>query len=687
MKSTDNFPKYANEKRLLHGGDYNPDQWLKYPNILEDDIRFMKQVNANTFSVGIFAWAALEPREGEFTFGWLDKIMDSIASIGGNAILATPSAARPAWLSQKYPEVTRTSHRREKMMHGGRHNHCFSSPVYREKVGIINHKLAERYKDHPALFMWHISNEYSGECHCALCQANFRAWLEGKYGTIDALNDAYWAAFWAHLYNDFGQVESPSDIGEGWIHGLNLDWKRFTTYMTIDFYKHEIAPIREITPDVAITNNFMGDFNAPSVFTGLDYAPFAKEIDVISWDAYPPWHNDYEPTAHTASKLAFMNDYFRTLKDAPFLILESTPSQVNWQPVNRAKRPGMHALSTVASLAHGADVIMYFQWRKSRGSTEKLHGAVVDHDNSPENRVFKDVEDVGQLLVNVSEIRHSRTISQVAVMFDTENLWAFDNAEGFSRNSKKYQQTVHAHYKAFWDANISVDVITPDKCADLSRYKIVVIPMQYMMTEKMMGELQAYVKNGGTLVATYITGLVNESDLMYLGGFPQKLQELFGIAVTETDTLYPSQRNGILYEGKQYEAFDYCAVLDLCGAEVLGTYTSDFYANGAAITKHTYGKGTAYFIGARTGADFLAKIYRDYLVESLNITQPPIQAPPGVSVQARIKEGKTYYFIINYTEEKQTLTLPYDMRDLITGKIIGAGRHPLPEYGVLILTE
>jgi len=181
--------------------------------------------------------------------------------------------------------------------------------------------------------------------------------------------------------------------------------------------------------------------------------------------------------------------------------------------------------------------------------------------------------------------------------------------------------------------------------------------------------------------------LVNESDLMYLGGFPKKLKELFGIAVTETDTLYPSQRNGILYEGKQYEAFDYCAVLDLCGAEVLGTYTSDFYANGAAITKNTYGKGTAYFIGARTGADFLAKIYRDHMVESLNVTRLPIQTPPGVSVQARIKEGKTYYFIINYTEEKQTLTLPYDMRDLITGKIIGAGRHPLPEYGVLILTE
>jgi beta-galactosidase len=672
------------QKRLLHGGDYNPDQWLKYPNILEDDLTFMKQVNANTFSVGIFAWAALEPREGEFTFGWLDKIMDDIAAIGGNVILATPSAARPAWLSQKYPEVTRTSHRREKQLHGGRHNHCFSSPVYRKKVGIINRKLAERYKNHPALFMWHISNEYSGECHCPLCQANFQKWLKEKYGTIDALNDAYWAAFWSHLYNDFDQVESPTDIGEGWIHGLNLDWKRFITYMTIDFYRNEIAPIREITPDVAVTTNFMGDFFMPSPFTGLDYAPFAREIDVISWDAYPNWHNDYETTAFLGSKLGFINDYFRTLKDAPFLILESTPSMVNWQSVNRAKKPGMHVLSTVASLAHGADAVMYFQWRKSRGSTEKLHGAVVDHDNSPQNRVFKDVAQVGRLMKDVSEIRHSRTESLVAVLFDTENYWAFENAEGFSRNSKKYAETVHAHYKAFWDMNISVDVITPDKCANLERYKAVVAPMLYMMREQTMDELAKFVQSGGILVSTYITGLVDENDLMYLGGFPRRLRELFGITVTETDTLYPSQRNGISFGNEKYEAFDYCALFDVCGAEVLGTYASDFYAGNAAITRNAYGKGMAYFIGARTGADFLSIFYYGILVETGYVTPAPIEAPPGVSVQTRKNGDKTYRFVMNFTEEEQGITLLNDMHDLITGQIIKKGRQIMPTYGVYI---
>ncbi|MCL2364755.1 MAG: beta-galactosidase [Defluviitaleaceae bacterium] len=678
---------------MLHGGDYNPDQWLAYPEILSDDLKYMKQTRANAFSVGIFAWAALEPREGEFTFGWLDKILDDIYGIGGRVILATPSGARPAWLSQKYPEVNRTDHRRQKMLHGGRHNHCFSSPVYREKVGIINRKLAERYKDHPALFMWHISNEYSGECHCLLCQDNFRRWLREKYGTIDALNAAYWAAFWSHTFNDFDQLESPTDIGEGWIHGLNLDWKRFVTHQTLDFYRHEIKDIRVITPDVPVTNNFMADFPNVAPFTGFDYAPFAREIDVVSWDAYPPWHNDYESTAHLASKLAFLNDYFRALKDAPFYILESTPSMVNWQPVNRAKRPGMHKLSTVACLAHGADAIMYFQWRKSRGSTEKLHGAVIDHDNSPDNRVFCDVAEVGQMLENLSEIADSRTHAQVAVLFDTESHWALDNAEGFSRQSKKYSQTVHTHHKAFWQANVPVDVITPDKCADLTRYKIVVVPMLYLMREKTMRQLQTFTQNGGTLVMTYISALADENDLMYLDEGAPILRDTFGIRITETDTLYPSQRNGVCYNGKEYEALDYCAIIQPtndANVEILSTYTSDFYANSPAITvRYTDAankKGAAYFIAARTGEDFLQDFYNQLIKEN-QITQPSIQTPPGVSVQTRHGNNATYHFVMNYTEEAQIITLANKMPDLISGIELNEGEIKLQPYDVMVLSN
>ena len=677
--------RYQQEKRLLHGGDYNPDQWLKYPQILADDLCFMKKVRANTFSVGIFAWAALEPSEGQFEFAWLDKIMDDIAGIGGNVILATPSGARPAWLAQKYPEVLRLNARREKQLFGGRHNHCFSSPIYREKAGIINRKLAERYKDHPALLMWHISNEYSGDCHCELCQENFRRWLKAKYGTVEALNNAYWNGFWSHTYSDFSQAESPSPIGESAVHALTLDWKRFATDQTIDFYHHEIIPLREITPDIAITTNFMAEIAQPypHPFAGLDYARFAPEMDIISWDAYPNWHNDYETTEFLASKLAFLNDYFRTLKGQPFLILESTPSMVNWHKINKPKRPGMHLLSTIACLAHGADSMMYFQWRKSRGSSEKFHGAVVDHDNSENNRVFKDVQAVGEVLENIMEIKGSHTPARVALLYDLENYWALCDVQGFQREDKQYPRTIHEHYKVFWDANVPMDVITKDK--DLSKYDMVIAPMLYMVDAKQMEVLKAYVEGGGTLISTYLLGLADENDLVHLGGLSAPLRDVFGVNILEIDTLYPKDRNGIVY-GKVYEAFDYCTVMEACGAEVLGRYSSDFYKDSPAVTRNKLGKGQAYFIGARTGSGFLRDIYGEIL-GGLALPELPVKGSAGVSIQIRENADFCYYFVMNFNEAECEITLAEDMPDLISGETVPKGRQSLGPYGVYIFKQ
>ena len=327
---------YNNEKRLLHGGDYNPDQWLDYPDILKDDLRLMKLANVNTMTVGIFAWSALEPTEGNYNFEWLDKIIDDVYNQGGRVILATPSGARPAWLSEKYPEVLRTNDRREKMLHGGRHNHCFSSPIYREKTQKMNYKLAERYGNHPALIMWHVSNEYSGDCHCELCQENFRDWLKNKYKTIENVNKAWWGPFWSHTYTDWSQIESPSSIGENAVHGLNLDWKRFVTDQTIDFYENEAKPLRELTPNVPITTNFMADTDDFIPFQSLNYEKFSKHVDILSWDCYPAWHNDWETTKDLATKVGFINDLYRSLKQHPFLIVECTPTGVNWHNVNKA---------------------------------------------------------------------------------------------------------------------------------------------------------------------------------------------------------------------------------------------------------------------------------------------------------------------------------------------------------------
>jgi len=668
--------------KLLHGGDYNPDQWLDYPSILADDIRMMKAAHTNTFSVGIFAWATLEPTEGNFNFGWLDKIMDDIHSFGGRVILATPSAARPAWMTQKYPEVLRTNNRQEKMLFGGRHNHCFSSPVYREKVGIINRKLAERYKDHPALYMWHVSNEYSGDCHCELCRANFQKWLQAKYKTIDKLNHAYWSAFWSHKFNDFSQIDPPSPIGEFAVHAHNLDWNRFITHQTLDFYLHETKPLKEITPNIPRLTNFMAELasNNPQPFTGLDYSKFASEVDVVTWDAYPAWHNDYETTEFLASKLAFVNDYYRTLKDKPFVILECAPSMVNWHPVNRPKRPGMHLLSSMACVAHGADGIMYFQWRKSRGSSEKFHGAVVDHDNSTNNRVFQDVKELGQALEKINEIKGSRTPAKVALLYDVENFWALKDAQGFNNIDKKYHETLHTHYRAFWCKNIPVDVVTPDK--DLSKYNLVIAPMLYLASPELITKLNSYVKEGGTLVATYMLGLVDENDLVYQGGLPAPLRETFGINVLETDTLYPKGRNAlIMNQGKTYEAFDHCAIVETInsGTEALATYGSDFYKGSPALTRNSYGKGTAYFIGPRTGEDFLGDFYGGLIQADL-----PIHADEAVSIQERRNDENRFFFVMNFSEDEKEIVLDTKLEDIITGQVLTAGKHKVKHYKVFV---
>ena len=659
---------YNNEKRLLHGGDYNPDQWLDYPDILKDDLRLMKLANVNTMTVGIFAWSALEPTEGNYNFEWLDKIIDDVYNQGGRVILATPSGARPAWLSEKYPEVLRTNDRREKMLHGGRHNHCFSSPIYREKTQKMNYKLAERYGNHPALIMWHVSNEYSGDCHCELCQENFRDWLKNKYKTIENVNKAWWGPFWSHTYTDWSQIESPSSIGENAVHGLNLDWKRFVTDQTIDFYENEAKPLRELTPNVPITTNFMADTDDLIPFQSLNYDKFSKHVDILSWDCYPAWHNDWETTKDLATKVGFINDLYRSLKQQPFLIMECTPSGVNWHNVNKAKRPGMHTLASMQLLAHGSDSVLYFQWRKSRGSSEKFHGAVVDHDNSEENRVFKEVSQVGEILDKIKEIKGSMKQSKVAIIYDWENDWALKDAQGFGKESRRYPQTLQSHYKYFWDKNISVDVVTPQQ--DLSKYSLVVAPMMYMMTEETMDRFRDYVKNGGVLVGSYLSGLVNETDLTYLGGWPKTLQEIYGIDVKEIDTLYPKDRNSIKFGNESFEVVDYCTIIEAKEAEVLAKYEEDFYKNTPAITKNNLEKGKAYFIGARTNQEFLSKFY-DKIVKDLDINEvEDFISECGISIQIRENKDAKYYFVMNFTEEEKNIGIKGSYLNLISGKMM-----------------
>ncbi|MCM3412335.1 beta-galactosidase [Metabacillus litoralis] len=668
---------------MLHGGDYNPDQWLDRPDILEDDVRLMKLSHTNTFSVGIFAWSALEPEEGVYHFEWLDQIFENIHSIEGKVILATPSGARPAWMSQKYPEVLRVNGSRVKQLHGGRHNHCFTSKVYREKTQKINRLLAERYGKHPALLMWHISNEYGGECHCDLCQEAFREWLKVKYDhNLKLLNDAWWAPFWSHTYNDWSQVESPSPIGESAVHGLNLDWRRFVTDQTVDFFENEIVPIKELTPNIPITTNFMADTFDLIPFQALDYSKFAKHLDVISWDAYPAWHNDWESTADLALKVGFINDLYRSLKQQPFLLMESTPSGVNWHEVNKAKRPGMHLLSSMQMVSHGSDSVMYFQWRKSRGSSEKFHGAVVDHDNSSENRVFKEVAKVGETLEKLNAIVGTNRPADVAILYDWESNWAINDAQGFGMKTKRYPQTLQEHYRTFWEQDIPVDVITKEQ--DFSAYKLLIVPMLYLMSEDTISRLKQYVANGGRLVMTYISGIVNEYDLTYTGGWHKDLQEIFGMNPIETDTLYPKDRNYVIFRNESYALKDYATVIEVSNAVVEGQYKEDFYAETPAITSHKFGDGKSYYIGARLADQFHRDFYQEIIDELHLKPVRKVAHGRGVSVQVRQAPDRDYLFVMNFTEEKQEISFDFVAEDMLNSEMI-TGNVTLEKYEVRIL--
>lgn len=672
---------------FLHGGDYNPEQWLHIPEIIADDFRLMKLANCNTMTVGIFSWSAYESKEGFFNFEWLDIIMDRLLKNNIYAILATPSGARPAWMSHKYPEILRTLDSGIKELHGDRHNHCFTSPIYRKKVKLINTKLAERYKNHPALIMWHVSNEYEGECHCELCKQAFREWLKVKYDNdLDKLNKAWYTSFWNHTFSDWLQIDSPSSRGQSSLHAHNLDWRRFVTHQTVDFMRNEIEPLRNITPNIPITTNFTR--NVP----GLDYWKFDDVIDVVSWDAYPRWHNDKQRDWELASQISFDYDRNRCLKGGkPFMIMENTPSRTNWQSVPKLKKDGFHLLSSIHAVAHGSDTIQYFQWRKSRGSYEKFHGAVVDHCGHENTRVFKEVTEVGSTLKKLKDIVGTSIHPEVAIIYDWENNWSIDDCQGPLNSVKKYKETCQHHYSAFWKNGVPVDVINMD--CDFTSYKLLVSPMLYMIRSKVAERIDSFVRNGGIYVATYWTGIVNENDLCFLGGFPGPLRKCLGIWDEDIDSLYPSEKNIVELtnnlEGmeRSYTAKELCGIIHAESAKVLANYTSDFFAGKPALTVNSYGKGKAYYIAFRSYDNFIYDFYSKLINELQILKSLDTTLPEGVTAQQRTDGKNKYIFIMNFdNKEKQVFMPKGQYLDMITSENV-YNTVSLNSYGSIVLKE
>lgn len=635
--------KFDEWRTLLHGGDYNVEQWLDRPDILAEDIRLMKKAGVNVVTLGVFSWSMYEPRESEFCFEWLDKIMDSLYANGIYVILATPSGGKPPWMIKKYPEIMRTRADRVRLLYGDRENQCNSNGIFREKVRKIDSLLAERYAHHPALLMWHISNEMHGECHCPDCQKNFQKWLKDKYGTIDRLNREYWSTFWSHGYDDFSEIESPAPHGENAVHALALDYKRFYSELSIDFVKQEIDTMKKYNPDIPVTTN-MFHFNC-----GINPARLAEVIDIVSWDSYPRWHcgNDW----NAAVRAAFAFDFCRSQKKKPFLLMESTPSTTNHFDTCKLKRPGMHMLSSMQAIACGSDSVQYFQWRKSRGAFEKYHGAVLSHNGSENTRVFGDVAEVGKRLAEISQVKGSAAESRVALVYDWENMRALEEQKSLHSRKKQFEDIIVEHYEALLKNYVSVDII--DSRADFSDYDLIAAPVLYMMREETVDKIRKFVEEGGAFVTTFYSGLVNENDLVHECWAPYKLNDVLGIRVEETDALGEGEYNELIYGDQLYKVSYACDLIHADTAEVMAEFQKDFYQGMPALTRSRFGSGVGFYIAGRGEKNLLYRLYADIIRERKINRILESEYIDQVMVKERCDGNKRYVFLMNFSKEER----------------------------------
>jgi beta-galactosidase len=549
--------------------------------------------------------------------------------------------------------------------------------VYQKYAERLATKLAERYGENPQVTCWHINNEYGGECYCDNCEKAFRVWLKDKYHTIEALNKAWNMEFWGHTVYEWDEIVLPNALSEGIGYdktafaGISIDYRRFNSDSLLKNYMMERDAIRKIDPTTPITTNLMGTFK------GLDYFKWAKEMDLVSWDNYPSYNTPW-------SLVAMTHDLMRGLKQQPFMLMEQTPSQQNWQPYNSLKKPGQMRAQSYQTIAHGADTIQYFQLRRSIGACEKFHGAVIEHVGHEDTRVFRETAALGAELAQLSDIIGTQTQAQVAVIFDWDNYWALEYTSGPTVDLK-YVEQIHRYYRYFYEQNIAVDLVPVD--ADLSKYKLVAAPVLYMIKEGMQERLTDFVMQGGALLTTYMSGIVDQSDNVHLGGYPGPLRELAGIWVEEIDALAPEQSNGVSLVNEELTGTSNLVsdLIHLENAEALAHYTSNFYAGMPAVTKNTFGDGTVYYFGGQLEDQLQDQLFKT-IVKETDIT-PVIEEATKLEIACRENEEAKFFVIINFHEEAQPLPAMFvGKTDLLTGEVLSS-EMMLTQYTTYIVKE
>ncbi len=667
--------KYSNKvNKIVYGGDYNPEQWPK--EVWKEDMKLLKEAHIDVLTLNVFAWASLQPSEEEYDFSRLDEIMELVGEHGFSVCLATSTAAHPAWMAKKYPDILRVEFNGMKRKFGGRHNSCPNSPTYRKYSVRLAKKLAERYKDCDNLIAWHISNEYGGECYCDNCEKAFRVWLKKKYRTIEELNRAWNTSFWGHTFYEWDEIVLPNLLSEHFeydrsqFQGMTLDYKRFNSESMLECYKMEYEAVKSVTPNLPVTTNLMG------FYKNLDYKMWAKYMDVVAWDNYPA-------NEDTPAQIAMSHDLMRGIKGgAPFLLMEQTPSVTNWLSYNALKRPGVMRLWSYQAVAHGADSVMFFQMRRSIGACEKLHGAIIDHVGTNQTRVYREAQALGKELERIGEeTLGAVTEAEVAVYFDWDNWWAIECSAGPSCELK-YKDEVYFYYEALHSLNIPADIVGEED--DLERYKVLIAPILYMTKPGYDEKIRRFVEKGGVFVATFFSGIVDEHDLVITGGYPGRLRDILGIWVEESDALPHGVQNEFSYQGIVYPAKLLCDLSHPEGAEVLSTYEKDFYQGMPAITKNSFGKGEAYYVATRSDRAFYEK-FIGTLCKKAGI-RPVAEPQKKLEATIRSNENGRYLFLLNHGEEMLSVILEYSGKELLSGNTYQAGEKvKLPAKGVFIL--
>jgi beta-galactosidase len=653
--------------RIAYGGDYNPEQWPR--EVWEEDVALMREAGVNLVSVGIFSWALLEPSEGRFEMGWLDDVLDLLHRNDIAIDLATATASPPPWLSHRYPETLPMTSDGRRLWPGGRQAWCPSSPVFREKALALVEQMAGRYGGHPGLVLWHVSNElgcHNAHCYCDVSAAAFRRWLRQRYGDVDTLNEAWGTAFWSQRYGDWEEVLPPRVAPTFPNPTQQLDFRRFSSDELLAYYEAEKEILRRHTPEIPVTTNFM-----VAGFKEMDYHSWAPAMDVVSNDHYLRGEG-----ADAHIELSFGADVTRGLAGgAPWLLMEHSTSAVNWQPRNLAKLPGQMLRNSLQHVARGADGVCFFQWRSSRAGAEKFHSGLVPHAGT-DTKIWREVVRLGQALDALGEIRGTTVAADAALLFDYEAWWACE-LDSHPSADVTYLDQAHRYYRALWAAGVTVDVVHPD--AELDGFPLVVVPTLYLVSDAAADRLGEYVRNGGTVLVTYFSGIVDESDHIRLGGYPGAFRDVLGV---RTEEFFPLRRSETVALDDGTTADVWAELLHLDGAEAVTSYADGPLPGVPAVTRNSYGDGTAWYAACRLDAEGVRRLVDRLLADSgVAPTRPP---RPGVELVRRTGDGRSYLFVLNHTDTDAVL--PFGGTDLLTGTT-HADSVGVPAGGVAVLRE